>query len=290
MPDTLEDSKVDQTLSTATGQEEGTVETQDVQSTAEDNAAANLDSNELPPELEETRKNLKRDYHSKLQALKERELRIERELKEGEEYKRTFGQLSTQEWFKKAYDEERQRRNGQPTQFEMSDEEFQIMRSDDPRAKDLFQKAVLRAAETMVNAKVAPHLNSTKQTVEELKTAKEFDTVASNPKYKDFRELNDKGLLDPYLKKGVSYEQAYKEYKYDHEFEKLQSDFEKKAQDKAQELLEASRNGAISRGGTTSIKGSPIVEASTFDEAFDKVFDLMSKGHKDVKIQRPSKK
>ena len=86
---------------------------------------------EVPPELKEKEKELLRAFHSKTQALAERERTIGAEV---EEYKRdamALYDLAKQDWFKKAVETEKGRRTGKGSQAaEITEETFEALKSD----------------------------------------------------------------------------------------------------------------------------------------------------------------
>lgn len=232
----------------------------------------------LPPELEDTRKQLLRDYHTKTKKLAEDRLRYEQQTSGWKKEADTLQQLMKQEWFAKALESEKSRRNGAGAlDIDITDEEFDAIRSD----KNAFKKAVLGLAERLVKGKVEPALGDTKNRIDELQTEREFERVAS--KYPEFRELNEKGEFDAFLAKGYDYETAYEKWLVKNRL----SDINALAEKKAQELLNKSREGAIAKGGTQAVKGGMIIKGvKNFDEAFDAVWDAMKRGNKDVTVER----
>ena len=234
--------------------------------------------NTVPPELEETRKQLMRDYHEKMRSIKEDKLRTESENNRLRNEASTLQQLMQQEWFKKATDAERARRSGQVVEIGLSDEEFSTATTD----KKAFQNLIYKIADQVASAKVGkvePQLGQNQEALEELKREREFDTVAS--KYKDFRDLNNQGALDPYLERGFDFETAYARYRLDHH----------PAAPKQETQIdpETQRAGSVSPGGVTRVNGQRIIKAKNLDEAMDLAFEALQKGDKNFKIERATK-
>lgn len=231
----------------------------------------------LPPELEQTRKQLIRDYHGKTQKLAEDKLRFEQEVERLRSESGSLQKLLGQDWFKKAMEAERGRRSGVVQDVDIADEDIAAISAGDKKA---FLRAVNSVVERALAAKVSPHLSQTTESIAQLKTERSFERIAN--KYKDFGEAHKQGLLKPYLDDGSDYEAAYKQFKFDKEF----SDFDSKVEAKANELLQRSKEGSILKGGTARVEGQEIVKAKNFDDAFDKVFAAMKRGVKDVKVVR----
>src|SRR3990167_835923 len=127
------------------------------------NGDVKLDASNLPPELEETRKQLLRDYHAKTQKLSEENkkvsddrLRFERDLETFKTDSETLKRLLAQDWFNKAAEDERAKRSGKVDDMQLTDEQFEIVRND----KEAFRRFVTSIAERMVG-KVEPKLNQT---------------------------------------------------------------------------------------------------------------------------------
>mgnify|MGYP001612481006 CR=1 FL=1 len=242
-------------------------------SSAEDGSAQNLS-----PELEATRKELMRDYHSKMQTIKEDRLRFETESEKLKTANSTLEQLMQQEWFKNAANAERARRQGQITDFNLTEEQFEAAKTD----KSAFLKLVQTVADQVASArvgKVEPELGDTRKRLDAMATDRDLERVASNPKYKDFKALNDKGALDVYLKKGHDFETAYAKYKLEHP----------SAPAAAPITDEDKRSGSVSAGGATQVRGQRVIEAKNFEDAWDQVWAAHEAGEKNVKVVRAKK-
>lgn len=237
-----------------------------------------IGAEKLPPELEVTRKELMRDYHSKMQGIKDDRLRFENQMEKYKATDATMQQLLQQEWFKKAATEERARRSGQVPDFNLTDEQFEAARTD----KSAFLKLVQNVADQVASAKVGrvePGLGDAQKSLNELKTEREFDRVAT--KYKDFAGLNEKGALDSYLEKGHDFETAYARYRLDHP---------EAAKPAAVPLTETQRReGSVSPGGATRVNGQKIIRAKNFEDAFDAAWLAEVAGDKNYKIERATK-
>ena len=265
------------TDSTGTGTASGSVETTSDQSTQNDIGNEELGKT-LSPELEKTRKELLRDYHEKLSKTKEDRLRFESELNQARGNSETLTKLMQQEWFKKAMDTERARRNGSIEDLPLTDEDFETAKTD----KRAFLKLVSNVAERIASGKmsqVEPALGTHQERLENMEIEKEFDSVDRT--YKDFKSLNDAGSLDPFLERGLSFEDAYLAYK-----GKNPSNIDKLAADKAREMLDLTRAGAVGKTGSVQINGKRVLEASNFDDAFDQTWAALQRGEKDVVVNR----
>mgnify|MGYP001601084834 CR=1 FL=1 len=243
-------------------------ETTSIQSEQQtDNAGGEIGTENLPPELEETRKQLMRDYHEKTQKIASERAQLVRELEGHKNQSGMLQQLMQQEWFKKAMEAERARREGHVEDVQVTPEQFEIIKND----PNEFKKFVNGLAEKIVQGKVSPELGRTQETLKEFQTEREFDRVAA--KHKDFRDLNEKGLLSEYIKQGMTYETAYKAYKFDTEFQSL----DRKAHEKAQEILRETRDGAVSRGGMPQITGEHIIKVRDLEDLLNKGFEAEKK-------------
>lgn len=241
-----------------------------------------LGSENLPPELQETRKNLLRGFHKKTQELRDKELRLESTVTDLKTKSQTLEQLMVQPWFKDAMAKERARREGRVGLEDMDLSDDDLTAALENKDKKAFIRLVGRVAQQIADGRQAPQaerLTRAEGALSELRSSQEFDAIAR--KYKDFGALSDSGALEPYLEKGLDYETAYKVYKADKDLPKLQAEMERKAEERAQELLDTSRAGAISRGGAPRIKGQEIIKARSLEDAFEKTWDLMvRKGRK----------
>ena len=251
------------------------------ETTVDQSAAADIDQGEigpknLPPELEETRKQLMRDYHNKLNKTKEDKIRFEREMEKLKGESSTLQQLLQQEWFRKAAESERARRSGQIQELGLTDEEFQAATTDKAAFSKLVHKIAAQVAEARVG-RVEPALGQTAQSLQEIQRDREFESVASQ--YKDFRTINDQGGLDPYLERGYDFKAAYAQYKLDHPTTRTTEPVDPR-------LKQA---GAVSAGGQVRVNGQKVVKARNLDEALDAAFAEIQAGNKDFKIERETK-
>lgn len=225
---------------------------------------------DLPPELEETRKQLLRDWHAKNQKLADDKRSFESEMQTLKKDAQTLQGLFEQEWFKKALTEERARRDGKGVRTEITDEEYQAAQTD----KSAFENLVARKALEVVKSEYGSKLSEFDEKVSELSTEREFEVCAQNPRMKDFRDLNAQGAFDPYLQKGYSYEDAYIKYKYDNS----QDNSESKIHEEAEKILAAKKAGSVEKSGITNPKGARIVKVVDADAAFDQAWDAYEKG------------
>ena len=224
----------------------------------------------IPAELAETRKQLLADYHKKTQELANERKALEPLKGESE----TLRKLMEADWFKQAYAAEKEARQGRVSQVPdealsnvgLSREAFELVKSS--LAKEF-------------EAKYGRQLSSTAQTVENLAMEKEFMTFAkANP---DAVDLRERGLLDPYLKKGADYELAYKAAKFD--LEKIEGPA--RTQQKAAEILSAKKAGSVDKGGIPKVTGQRIMQTKgkSLDQILTDLFHAESRGES-VKIER----
>ena len=237
----------------------------------------------LSPELEEAKKNLLRDYHEKTQKLAEDRRLIEAQ---SEAFKRDaefFQSLAQQDWFKQALKAEKARRSGQSSgPIDISDETFEKVREGDKRA---FQEAVISMAKSIVDQRLAGL--PSKEEVDQLKTDREFERLASDKDFTDFREMNDKGLLDPFLQKNLDYESAYARAKLEQSRVSRGSEAERVRQE-AEKLIQQRKTGAVHTTGTTQVRGGKVMKipkGTSFDQAFDDVFKAIEGGNKDLTVE-----
>src|SRR3990167_3986216 len=268
-PNGGESSNADGASSTDSGETTGT------QADGSASVEGELGRKDLAPELEETRKELMRDYHSKMQSIKEDKIRYERETEKLKNSDSTLQQLMQQEWFKAAANTERARRSGQVTDFNLTEEQFEAAKTD----KSAFLKLVQNVADQIASAKVGrvePELGDTRKKLEDMTKDRDFERVSA--KHKEFKALHEKGALDSYMGKGFDFETAYARYKLDH------------PSVAAAALTGADkRSGSIGVVGNTQVRGQRVIEAKNFEDAWDQVWAAHEAGEKDVKVVRAKK-
>ncbi len=274
------DPQADPSLSTST---EGTTEAVRDESTSVQpqdggNADGELETSNVPPELEETKKNLLRDYHAKTQALKDTQLRFEHDLEKYRNSDETLNKLVSQPWFKEAMQREQQKRTGGVDDINLTPEEFETAKAD-PKA---FLRLVSGLADRIVQSRVNPLAEGQRETQENLALQREFETAKET--HKDFQELYESDSLDEYLDRGYDFKAAYAMYKLEHP--QTKDDLDRKASEKAREMLDEARAGAISRGGLPKTTGTRVLKAKNFDEAFDKGLDAMKNGVRDFVFEK----
>src|SRR3990167_4546378 len=106
---------------------------------------------QVPPELEETKKNLLRDYHAKMA-----------EFAIAQKDSTTLQKLFQQEWFKRAMDAEKSKKSGAALAFELTDDQFEAAKSD----KRAFLELAKQVAETVVASRVDDKIASLHETTE----------------------------------------------------------------------------------------------------------------------------
>lgn len=244
----------------------------------DNSASANgepLDQEQPSPELEQTRKELLRDYHGKTQKLSTREKQLESEWGSYKKDAETLYGIMEQPWFKKAMADEKARRSGNAADLDLSDDQFVAALSD----KTAFTKMVRQVAESIAERKVGEKLSPAQEELQALKADREFQAVAAE--HPDLKKLNQDGLLDEYLKQGYSYAVAYKLYKFDHQ------ESAEQVERKAQELLQTKKAGSVEKTGVPKLNGAAkVYKAKTWDQAFDRAWEALQRGETDARIER----
>lgn len=268
------DQSVDQDKpsATATGGEETTdiEQSSDAQSDGQTDSKSEdiLHKKELPPELEATRKELLKSFHQKTQALSAKEKEFERYASDA----KMFYELGQEKWFKDAVAAEKARRAG-ATQ-EISDEEFETIRSNKKAFQDFLSRQNKAVAESL-KSEFKGEFEKLSKNQKEILAEKEFDDVAG-VYGQDFIEANDTNALDSYLDKGYSYEDSFKLYMQD----------QGKVAKKADSRPAPSRSAVIEKRGAPSARGSAVVKAKNLDDALNRAFDLARKGQKDYRLEK----
>lgn len=236
------------------------------QSSGEDiEGGITLDGN-IPPELEETRKKLLADYHSKTQKLADDKKQTEGQVKDLQYSHTVLQQLLNTEWFKKAYENEKSRKAGVSAE-DLTDEAFEAAKND----KRAFLELVKRNAEAIVESRMGG-LKETRNELKNLQKERELDRLSGL--HKDFRGLYDKGSLDEFLE-GRDFESAYAMYKL-RNGQGQKSDIEKEAE----RILRERKAGAVERGGSFVPPGVEVRKAKNLDDALNQLFAAADSGKK----------
>ncbi len=226
----------------------------------------------LPKELEAKEKELMRAFHTKTQALAEKERTLAGEAEKYKQDATVLYDLTKQEWFKKAVELEKGRRSG--AHQEMSDEDFESIRSDKKAFQNFLANRDKSIAESL-KSEFKMEFEKLSKSQQELVTNKEFDTVA-NVYGDEFKQANDSDALDKYLDKGYDYETSFKLYMQD----------QGKVARKQDALPEKRKSGAVEKSGMAQVRGGPVVKAKNLTEALDRAFDLARKGQKDYSFSK----
>ena len=241
-----------------------------------------LGQEKLPPELEEAKASLLRDYHDKTQKLAEDRRALDAGVEAYKNDAGMFRALADQTWFRKALEDEKARRSGGGSaNVELTDEEFERVQTKEGLAA-IIQKSVA----AIIEAKLGGRLEAQGKEVQALKLDKEFERVAGV--YDDFRDINDKGLLDPYLNKGLDYESAYSRVKLDQLREGGKSD-ESRIRQEAERIIQQRKAGSVNQGGLSRVNGARVLntkKGQSFSQTFDQVYAALSKGETDVRLER----
>ena len=192
------------------GESDATELDKTVQSDTENDSGGTLESTNIPPELEETKKNLLRDYHKKTQAFSEERGKLNSEIEKFKRDAETLYDLAGRDWFKRALDEEKTRRSGSSVE-ELSDDEFEAIKND----KRVFREFLTKRDKSISDGlrdEFKTEFNKLSSSQQAILTEKEFDSTA-NAYGADFLAANKNGELDVYLDKDFDYETAYQLYK-----------------------------------------------------------------------------
>jgi len=246
---------------------------------ATDNPSSDIENADVPPELAETKKNLLRDYHEKMARLKDERGKYQSELDAAKKDSAVLQRLFQQEWFKKAMDSEKSRKAGAALNFELTDEQFDSVRTD----KRAFLELTRQVAEKIVEDKYGDRLSELGQTTSELRADREFDRVAS--RYgEDFTRLNDEGALDPYLKAGFDYDTAYA--KASLAARTKGGGMDGAVRKEAERLLMSRKQQTVEKTGAGKVGGSKVIKARNFSDAISKSLEALMSGDKDFKLAK----
>lgn len=253
------------------------------ESTVDQSTGKDIDKGEtdkdLPPELQEKSKNLTRDYHAKTQKLAKKQKLLESENAGFKQDADFFRSLAKQPWFVEAYEAQK---SGKTEEFSLSKEDFEEAQ----QSPDAMARVMRNAFETMGKSMFGNELGQTKQAMRELQKNQEIDRLSG--KYPDFKSMFDSGELRQHLDNGVSFAAAYALAKLEDGGSTSLED-EAKAEEAAQKLLDKKKAAATNKGGVATPKGSRVVKAKSFEDAFDQILELRMKGITDVKVERITK-
>lgn len=236
-----------------------------------------LGTHDLPPEMQEVQKKLMQDYHAKTQKLAEKTRQFEGELSQHKNNSQILGQLMDQDWFKKAYEQEKNKRNGGIVAEDLSDEQFDAIRND----KRAFADYLRKFAETVAENRVGTKLNNTEAELRALKTDRVKDQLGAT--YKDFKPAFDAGHLDKYLSQGSSLESAYALWKVKEAGATSKND----VLGEAERLLAARKAGAVERPGSAQPRGAErVYKARSLHDALDVAFKARERGETNFRITK----
>lgn len=254
----------------AIGSDKGT------QPEGQEGSAEDLGPENLPPELEESRKALLRDYHEKMQKMSADRKQFDTELKTHKNNSEVLQRLFDEPWFKKAYDAEKNARSGVALPQDMSEEQLQDLGSNPRKLVEFMQKYL----ETVVENKLAPTLKKTSSEVRQLQAEKEKDRLSDE--HDDFKNAHDSGALDKYLDQGHGYESAYAMWR----LKQGQRSLKGEAEREAEKILAARKAGSVERTGAPKVNGTQIFKAKSLNDALEKGFEARQKGLTNFRIER----
>ena len=231
---------------------------------------------DVPEQLKAKEKELLQAFHKKTQELSQKERQLEAQSASYKRDAETMYKLADQPWFKSALEKQRSSKNG-PGEVSISDEEFQTLTTNRP-AFEQFLTSRDKQLYDAIMAQMESRVGTSEKSNKEIKDQLEYDKTAKT--FPEFSELHESGALEPWLKKGHSYEDAYGLYKFS------QGENPQKVRDEAARLIAAKKNGSINKDGISGNKGGPVVKAKNISQAIDRAFELISKGQKDFRIEK----
>ena len=238
--------------------------------------AENLGNENLPPELEESRKALMQDYHEKTQKLATERKQWDEERKQLKSNSEVLQRLFDEPWFKKAYDSEKAARSGATASQDLSEEQLQEFNANPRKFVEYMQKHL----ETVVENKLGPSLKRTASEVNGLKAEREKERLSDE--HSEFSGALESGALDKYLDQGHGYESAFAMWRLKSGQRSLKSEAEKEAE----RILAARRAGSVERTGAPRVNGTQVFKAKNLDDALTKAFDARMKGVTDFRLER----
>lgn len=220
-----------------------------------------LEAGNLSPELEETRKQLMADYHSKTQKLAEEKRQMEAKMQGFQEKASMLDNLLTQDWFVKVLEG---RRNGQQDPG-LSQEELEQagIGKETASALDKIVQARLDAA----LRKLEPTLKSHNAELRELKLEKE--RAVFRKVYPDFSKVEET--------------EAYKKLEAQHgpktayALARLEVSPQSSTQE-AERILAARKAASVAKGGPTRVEGRRVVKSKSLDETLNILGDVLRAG------------
>lgn len=190
------------------------------------------------------------------------------------EYENLLRSKEFQEWYQGL----EQNKQEAPAKFEISDEDFVAALGD----KNKFSQLVANLAERIANDKLGPQLEQTRREVIQARKTTELEQTIKQ--YPDFMELDNRGLVEPYLRKYpvLSFEDAYWLAKR----HTMNEDIDKKARG----LVEAKKNATVEKPGSSSGGRSHKVKAKTSLEAMEIAAEAYKAGRPIPEIEIESSK
>ena len=240
-------------------------------------SAENVGADDLPPELEESRKALLRDYHEKTQKIAVERKQWDEERKQLKSNNDVLQRLFDEPWFKKAYESEKAARNGAALPQDISEEQLQELGANPRKLVEFIQKYL----ETVVENKLAPSLKRTDNEVRGLKADREKERLGKE--HEDFTDILGSGVLDKYLDQGHGYESAYANWRLKQGVRSLKGEAEKEAE----RILAARRAGVVEKAGAPKVNGTQVFKGvKTLNDALDKAWEARMKGITNFRLER----
>lgn len=251
-------------------------ETIDGVDSEEENTDQTTLETEVPPELEETRKSLLKDYHAKTQAIASERREIEKTLGTAQSDQATLHTLLQKPWFQKALANERVNKVG--GESEITEDELSVIQSDPKAFMEAVRREARRESMRLHHEKVEPSLSKVTASQNEIQLEREYDRAVADYG-DDFKKAADGGHLDKSLDEGKTYKEAFAMHSLDGPRD--QSSVEKQAA----RLLASRKAASVAKGGRARVTGSEVVKVKSFDEALDFAMDSL-KRDKDVKLEK----
>lgn len=230
--------------------------------------ASNALGVEVPDGLKEKEKELLKAFHSKTQALADKEKSLEAHKHDAE----TLYELVSQPWFKDAY---KQFREGNNSQKEMSDEEWDSLRQDKRAFNEFLSKRDKATADSLRSefrnelGKLSKEQKEIQSSLEFKKTAEEFG--------EDFVSAQKDGSLKEYLDEGHNLRRSYQLFK---------SDRGEVAKKSEKQSVDSKRSGTVEKNGLSSARGGKVYKAGSLDAALNQIFDAAARGEKDYRVSK----
>ncbi len=217
----------------------------------------------LPAEVEETRKQLMKDYHAKTQALAEKTRQMEAQMSGFQEKATMLDNLLKQEWFVETLEARRNGKNGQAQG--LSAEELEKV-GISPEQAATFEKIVQAKVDAQVR-QLVPELKKHRSELEEIRLEKAKAEFAKG--HPDFDQ--------------VTKSEAFKKHSENYDFKaayalaRMESGPQSSTQE-AERILAARKAASVLKGGPTKVDGKKVVKSRDFRHTLSLLKDQLESG------------